>query len=87
MVEILDRLLASEDPVIRYKALKLQLGSENDQVRSARERIPESTFVQTLLSHADQTVGSRTTPMPNGKVRIGCWRCWLTWGIPLAILT
>ncbi len=54
MMEILDRLLASDDPVIRFKTLKLQPGAENEQIRRARERIPELYFVRTLLSQRGQ---------------------------------
>ena len=66
MVDILDRLLASDDPVVRYKALLLQDGPSNEKVRQTRKMIYESYYVRTLLSERG----------PDGKIPHSAYAKW-----------
>src|SRR5690349_12324972 len=56
-MDVIDRLLASDEPCIRYKTLVNVLGRDPDSAvaKEAREEIRTSVRVRTLLSRRDET--------------------------------
>ena len=78
MNTILEKLLTSKEPALRYKARAYLLDEDPDtpELRSLQHEIKDGERVRQLLSERDATVRFPFILMQSGMEPIGCWSCW-----------